>query len=182
MARVTGLGHVGIFVRDLERMVAFYRDVMGMTVTKQDWNWGIVFLSADPEAVDHEIALVRGEPRGTREMIHQISLRVPTLADLRKLVTVVEDTAKAVQEQAVASDEIARNMDVVQRIAQDVLSSSEEAVTQGDHLHRLAHQLEESVKGFRIDPAAVSTDGAGSTSTAPPAQLPPSTGTGEARR
>jgi len=28
MARVTGLGHVGIYVLDLERMVAFYRDVM----------------------------------------------------------------------------------------------------------------------------------------------------------
>ena len=30
MARVVGLGHVGIYVRDLERMVAFYRDVLGM--------------------------------------------------------------------------------------------------------------------------------------------------------
>jgi|SRR5579875_422567 catechol 2,3-dioxygenase-like lactoylglutathione lyase family enzyme len=85
MARVVGLGHVGIFVRDLPRMVAFYRDVLGMTVTKQDWNWGIVFLSADPEAVDHEIALVRGEPADSRRVIHQISLRVPSLADLRTL-------------------------------------------------------------------------------------------------
>ena len=82
-ARVTGLGHVGIFVRDLEGMAAFYRDFMGMTLTKQDWNWGIVFFSADPEAVDHEIALVRGDPADTRRMIHQISLRVPTLDDLR---------------------------------------------------------------------------------------------------
>ena len=29
MARVLGLGHVGIYVRDLARMVAFYRDVLG---------------------------------------------------------------------------------------------------------------------------------------------------------
>ena len=36
MARVIGLGHVGIYVRDLERMAAFYRDVLGMTVTKQN--------------------------------------------------------------------------------------------------------------------------------------------------
>ena len=62
MARVTGLGHVGIYVRDLERMVAFYRDVMGMQITKQNWRAGAVFLSADPEAVDHEIALMRGRP------------------------------------------------------------------------------------------------------------------------
>ena len=36
MARVIGLGHVGIYVRDLERMVAFYRDTLGMRVTKQN--------------------------------------------------------------------------------------------------------------------------------------------------
>lgn len=84
MAQVRGLGHVGIFVRDLERMVAFYRDFMGMTVTKQNWNFGIIFLSADPEAVDHEIALVRGRPEGEKpKLIHQISLRVETLDDLR---------------------------------------------------------------------------------------------------
>ena len=49
MPRVTGLGHVGIYVRDLTRMVAFYRDVMGMQVTKQNWRAGVVFLSANPE-------------------------------------------------------------------------------------------------------------------------------------
>ena len=84
MARVKGLGHVGIYVRDLERMTAFYRDVMGMTVTKQNWRFGIVFFSADPEAVDHEIALVRGRPPGEEpRLIHQISMRVDTLEDLR---------------------------------------------------------------------------------------------------
>lgn len=84
MARVIGLGHVGIYVRDLERMVAFYRDFMGMQVTKQNWRAGVVFLSADPEAVDHEIALVRGRPDGEEpHLINQISLRVATLADLR---------------------------------------------------------------------------------------------------
>jgi catechol-2,3-dioxygenase len=84
MARVTGLGHVGIYVRDLERMVAFYRDVMGMQVTKQNWRLGAVFLSADPEAVDHEIALMRGRPSAEDpHLIQQISMRVDTLDDLR---------------------------------------------------------------------------------------------------
>jgi len=84
MARVTGLGHVGIYVRDLDRMVAFYRDVMGMQVTKQNWRAGAVFLSADPEAVDHEIALMRGRPDGADpHLIQQISMRVSTLDDLR---------------------------------------------------------------------------------------------------
>src|SRR5207249_2724981 len=84
MARVTGLGHVGIYVRDLERMVAFYRDVMGMRITKQNWRVGIVFLSADPDAVDHEIALMRGRPDATDpHLIQQISMRVASLDDLR---------------------------------------------------------------------------------------------------
>ena len=85
MARVTGLGHVGIYVRDLDRMVAFYRDVMGMQVTKQNWRAGVVFLSADPEAVDHEIALMRGRPSAEDpHLIQQISMRVATLEDLRE--------------------------------------------------------------------------------------------------
>jgi len=84
MARVTGLGHVGIYVQDLERMVAFYRDVMGMTITKQNWKIGIVFFSADPAAVDHEIAIMKGRPSSADpHLINQISLRVATLDDLR---------------------------------------------------------------------------------------------------
>jgi catechol-2,3-dioxygenase len=84
MPRVRGLGHVGIYVRDLERMVAFYRDLLGMQVTKQNWRAGVVFLSADPAAVDHEIALMRGRPvADDAKLIQQISMRVESLDDLR---------------------------------------------------------------------------------------------------
>jgi catechol-2,3-dioxygenase len=84
MARITGLGHVGIYVRDLERMVAFYRDTLGLTVTKQNWRAGVVFLSANPDAVDHEIALMGGRPSADDpHLIQQISLSVPSLDDLR---------------------------------------------------------------------------------------------------
>jgi methyl-accepting chemotaxis protein len=100
---------------------------------------------------------VRAMEAGTTEVEAGTRLVSNTLRDLTTLVGVVEDTAAAVQEQAVASDEIARNMDVVQRIAQDVLGASEEAVSQGEHLHRLAFNLEESVKGFKIN----ATDGQG---------------------
>ncbi len=86
MARVTGLGHVGIYVRDLDRMTAFYRDVLGMQVTKQNMGWGAVFLSADPEASDHQIALMKGRPEGgDPHLINQISLPVATLDDLRTI-------------------------------------------------------------------------------------------------
>jgi hypothetical protein len=81
---ILGLGHVGIYVRDLEKMVAFYRDTLGMLVTKQNWRAGIVFLSADPERADHEIALFRGRPEEVdSRVINQVSLQVSSLDDLR---------------------------------------------------------------------------------------------------
>lgn len=92
MAQVTGLGHVGIYVRDLDRMVAFYRDTLGMQITKQNQRAGIVFLSADPAAVDHEIALMRGRPENDNaHLINQISLRVASLADLRTFYYRLQD-------------------------------------------------------------------------------------------
>ena len=85
MPKVTGLGHIGIFVRDLERMVAFYRDFLGLKITKQNWRAGVVFLSADAQAADHEIALVRGRPEGEEpKLIQQMSFRCESLNDVRE--------------------------------------------------------------------------------------------------
>ena len=84
-----------------------------------------------------------------REVEEGTKLVTNTLADLKTLIGVVEDTATAVSEQAIASDEIARNMDAVQKIAGEAVASSEEAVIQGEQLHELAYRLEESV---RLDP------------------------------
>lgn len=82
-ARVVGLGHVGIYVRDLERMAAFYRDFLGMTLTKT--NGQAAFFSTDPSRSDHEVVLVKGRPTPEDpHLINQISLRVPTLSDLRE--------------------------------------------------------------------------------------------------
>ena len=81
-AKVTGLGHVGIYVHDLELMKEFYGTFMGMTLTKV--GPAGAFYSADPENCDHEIALVNG--RASLEdphLINQISMRVDSLNDLR---------------------------------------------------------------------------------------------------
>ncbi len=81
-ARVTGLGHVGIYVQDLEVMKDFYANFMGMTLTK--CSDVMAFFSADPDAVDHEIALMTGRPSpADPHLINQISLRVNSLDDLR---------------------------------------------------------------------------------------------------
>ncbi len=100
---------------------------------------------------------------GTREVEGGTELVSNTLKDLGQLIAVVKDTATAVQEQAQVSDEIARNMDAVQHIANEVLHGSEEAVVQAEQLHELAFQLEQSVGGFNLDGGAA----------AKPAAVPP---------
>ena len=81
-ASVIGLGHVGIYVQDLGRMVSFYRDFLGMKVTKISDQ--MAFLSSDPDRSDHEIALMLGRPSSEDpHLINQISLRVASLDDLR---------------------------------------------------------------------------------------------------
>ena len=90
MPRVVGLGHIGLYVRDLERMTSFYKDFLGMQITKQAPGRA-VFLSSDPERVDHEIALMTGRPTEEQHLIQQISLRVNTLDDLREFKRLTRD-------------------------------------------------------------------------------------------
>jgi catechol 2,3-dioxygenase-like lactoylglutathione lyase family enzyme len=81
-AKVKGLGHIGFYVKDLELMKDFYANFMGMTLTKV----GPIgaFFSADPAAVDHEIALLNGRTSlDDPHWIQQISMRVESLDDLR---------------------------------------------------------------------------------------------------
>ena len=81
-ARVNGLGHMGFYVKDIEVMKEFYGNFMGMTLTKVGPLGA--FFSADPEGVDHEIALINGrESLDDPHWIQQISMRVDSLDDLR---------------------------------------------------------------------------------------------------
>ena len=81
-AKVNGLGHVGFFVHDLDLMKDFYGNFMGMTLTKVGPLGA--FFSADPDGVDHEIALISGrESLDDPHWIQQISMRVDSLDDLR---------------------------------------------------------------------------------------------------
>jgi methyl-accepting chemotaxis protein len=111
---------------------------------------------------------VQSMGRGTQVVEEGTSLVSTTLDDLRKIIEVIQDTARSVQEQAVVSDDIARNMDAVREIAHKVVDASEDAVTQGEELFQLAGRLESSVAGFsmgdrpaaeRALPAHVAEDG-----------------------
>jgi catechol 2,3-dioxygenase-like lactoylglutathione lyase family enzyme len=81
--RIASLGHVGVFVEDVERSLAFYRDLLGLTVTDADIDNGLYFLSARPEEEHHEFLVCRGRtaPRDAR-LIQQISFRCNELADV----------------------------------------------------------------------------------------------------
>ena len=79
--------HMGFYVRDLERMARFYRDVMCFFETDRGdlGTVQLIFLSRDPTE-HHQIVLATGRPADLSfSIINQISLRVPDLATLREV-------------------------------------------------------------------------------------------------
>jgi twitching motility protein PilJ len=114
---------------------------------------------------------------GTREVVGGSELVTSTLTGLGMLITVVKDTATAVHEQAVVSDEIARNMDAVRHLAGEALHGSEESVVQAARLHELAFELEESIGGFNLDGSKI-----GSSTSRPAAIAPSRSGNGDPTR
>ena len=72
--RVSELGHVSLFVRDLESSVAFYRDVLGLRETGRGKDGRIVFLSAGLHHHDVSLEVARVEanplPAGAPGLYH----------------------------------------------------------------------------------------------------------------
>lgn len=92
MARIAGLGHVGLFVRDLEREKAFYVGVLGMQVADELPDRGIVFLTTDPEREHHELLLARTDDAAQNNAaIQQVSFRCDDLADLVEFYQMLRD-------------------------------------------------------------------------------------------
>lgn len=83
MPTIERLAHVGVFVRDVEPMVHFYRDVLGLQLTDVDEKAGLYFLSSRPEEEHHELLLCVGRTSGADERwLQQISFKCPTLDDV----------------------------------------------------------------------------------------------------
>lgn len=77
--------HMGFYVRDLERMARFYKEVLCFTETDRGdlGTVQLVFLSRNP-AEHHQVVLATGRPTDLSfSVINQISFRVPNLATLR---------------------------------------------------------------------------------------------------
>ena len=83
------LGHTTRVARDLDRLAAFYCDVLGFQVTNRGPVPGgseIAFLCQDPEA-HHQIAMVGGlePPDSSFVLVDHLAFRTDTLDDLRSL-------------------------------------------------------------------------------------------------
>jgi catechol-2,3-dioxygenase len=84
MPSIERLGHVGLHVNDLKCQVGFYRDILGLTVTDEDPNAGMVFLSARPDEEHHELLLCQGRTAPEDAMlVQQISFRCASLQDVQ---------------------------------------------------------------------------------------------------
>jgi catechol 2,3-dioxygenase-like lactoylglutathione lyase family enzyme len=81
MPKIKGLSHVVLYVNDLEKMVAFYRDVLGL-VKYREHPGRMVFMTADPELEDHELALAKGR-EGDAKIVAHIAWRVESPADVK---------------------------------------------------------------------------------------------------
>ena len=83
MPRVSRLGHTGVYVRDLEKMRAFYTRVLGLTVTDEDLDRGLVFMSSRPNEEHHEFVIMRGRTGpDDAKVVQQISWHVDSLEEL----------------------------------------------------------------------------------------------------
>jgi catechol 2,3-dioxygenase-like lactoylglutathione lyase family enzyme len=88
MAYSLTLSHVGIYVKDLDRMVDFYSGFMGFAVSDRGVTRGgveLCFLTRDPRE-HHQFVLATGRPEPLRfNIVNQLSFRVDSLATLREL-------------------------------------------------------------------------------------------------
>ena len=99
MPKVSGLGHVGIFVHDLMKQRDFYSRVMGLEIADEDIEGrGMVFLSAHPDEEHHEFVIMKGRTGDANaQVIQQLSFKVDTLAELKEFHSVFRDEGVEIQ-------------------------------------------------------------------------------------
>ncbi len=81
--------HFGIYVTDIERIVAFYVEVFGLTITDRGvgrtFKNTLVFTSASPDQ-HHQLVFASGRPaEATFSTVMQISFAVPSIQHMRDI-------------------------------------------------------------------------------------------------
>jgi catechol 2,3-dioxygenase len=91
--RVTALGHVSLFVRDLEASLRFYRDLLGLAEAGRGKGGRIAFLTAGPHHHDLSLEVARAEgparPHGAPGLYHiafQVGASREALTEARRWV------------------------------------------------------------------------------------------------
>lgn len=83
MTKVSSLGHVGLYCSDLDAQLTFYTELLGLQVTDEDREHGMIFLSARPEIEHHELALFSGRNVGSEaQVVQQLSFHCDSLETL----------------------------------------------------------------------------------------------------
>src|SRR5437660_11380495 len=78
------LSHVGLYVRDVPKMIDFYTKVLGFVVSDGAEDGRITFLSRNPSD-HHQIVLVRGRTSDAEvPMVQQVAFNVGILAQVQK--------------------------------------------------------------------------------------------------
>ena len=90
------LSHVGVYVKDMPKMVDFYTGFLGFAVSDRGPSRGggeIVFMTRDPRE-HHQFVLANGRPEEMNfNIVNQLSFRVDSLATLRELHAGLSDEA-----------------------------------------------------------------------------------------
>jgi len=87
MFTITRLNHMVLYVRDVERSTAFYRDVLGFTVTSE-YPGRAAFLRANGSDNHHDLGLFSigpdapGPTKGDRVGLYHAAWEVPSIQDL----------------------------------------------------------------------------------------------------
>src|SRR5258707_3938996 len=85
------LSHVGLYVRDVPKMIDFYTKVLGFVISDAAEDGRITFLSRNPSD-HHQVVLVRGRQTETEiPMVQQVSFNVGTLANVQRVFKKVRD-------------------------------------------------------------------------------------------
>ena len=82
MPKIRGLSHVVLYVNDLDKMVEFYTDVLGLVKYRVNER-RMVFLTSDPEKEDHELALTTGR-EGQAKLIAHIAWKVDKPSEVKE--------------------------------------------------------------------------------------------------
>jgi len=82
--KVQELGHVSLFVKDLDASIRFYRDILGLRDVGRGKNGRIAFFSAGPHHHDLSIEVARADgperPKGAPGLYH-IAFQVGTASE-----------------------------------------------------------------------------------------------------